>query len=170
MPLTDQGVNFERYMFIPRTLVFLTCADKVLLIKGAPTKRLWAGKYNGLGGHIEPGEDVLAAARREVQEEAGIEAADLWLAGVIAIDTNRNPGIVIFVFRGVCTSFQVSPSAEGLLEWLPQAGLESLPLVEDLPRLLPLVLSQRPAGEPFFARYAYAQDGRLSIRFSGDPA
>ena len=52
-------------MLIPRTLIFLTCRDLVLLLKGAPHKRLWANRYNGIGGHIERGEDVLTAAQRD---------------------------------------------------------------------------------------------------------
>jgi 8-oxo-dGTP diphosphatase len=51
-------------MIIPRVAVFLRRNDSYLLLKGAPTKRLWANKYNGLGGHIERGEDVLSAAKQ----------------------------------------------------------------------------------------------------------
>src|SRR5260370_42633468 len=29
------------------------------------------GKYNGLGGKLDPGEDVVAGIRREIREEAG---------------------------------------------------------------------------------------------------
>ncbi|MDP3183744.1 MAG: NUDIX domain-containing protein, partial [Anaerolineales bacterium] len=67
MPASEQGVSRDRYMLIPRTLIFLRRGDSVLLIKGAPHKRLWANKYNGVGGHLERGEDVLSAARRELQ-------------------------------------------------------------------------------------------------------
>ena len=49
MPANDQGVNLERYMLVPRTLIFLTRGDQVLLLKGAADKRLWAGLYN-VGG------------------------------------------------------------------------------------------------------------------------
>ncbi len=52
----DQRSAAGQYTVVARTLVFLTCGSKVLLLKGAPTKRLWAGKYNGIGGHLEPGE------------------------------------------------------------------------------------------------------------------
>lgn len=31
-----------------------------------------AGKYNGLGGHVEPGETVEQAVSREVEEEGGV--------------------------------------------------------------------------------------------------
>ena len=53
MPSSDQGLTNDRYTLIPRVLVFLTRGDTVLLLKGAPTKRLWAGKYNGVGGHVD---------------------------------------------------------------------------------------------------------------------
>jgi len=56
MPKSEQGVTFDRYAIIPRTLIFITREGpsglEVLLIKGAPTKRLWANRYNGVGGHV----------------------------------------------------------------------------------------------------------------------
>ena len=39
------------------------------------------GKYNGLGGKVEPDEDVVACMRREIREEAGIECDELVLRG-----------------------------------------------------------------------------------------
>src|SRR3546814_13591315 len=42
------------------------------------------GKYNGLGGKIEPDEDVLAGMRREIAEEAGIDCTALSLRGPIS--------------------------------------------------------------------------------------
>ena len=143
MPVSEQGVNRERYMLIPRTLIFLTRGEHVLLIKGAAHKRLWAGKYNGLGGHIEPGEDVLSAARRELSEEAGLTSGDLRLVGTVVIDSGENPGILLFVFRGECPQGNRALSSEGELEWLPVDNLVGLPLVEDLAVLLPRVLEHR---------------------------
>ena len=39
------------------------------------------GKYNGLGGKLEAGEDVVAGMQREIREEAGIECLHLQPAG-----------------------------------------------------------------------------------------
>ncbi len=48
--------------------------------------------YAPVGGYIEPGEDPLAAAQRELHEETGY-AADVWHAlGKYAVDGNRGAG------------------------------------------------------------------------------
>ena len=81
MPASDQGSLTGRYTLIPRTLIFLSCGNRMLLIKGAPHKRLWANLYNGIGGHVERGEDILSAARRELQEEIGMAAKEFQYLG-----------------------------------------------------------------------------------------
>jgi len=52
MPKQDQGVTPNRYAIIPRTLIFLTSGSDILLLKGAPTKHLWANRYNGMAGML----------------------------------------------------------------------------------------------------------------------
>ena len=69
MPVSDQGINRRRYTLVPRVLIFLTQGSKILLIKGAKDKQLWAGLYNGIGGHIEQGEDILSAVNRELYDK-----------------------------------------------------------------------------------------------------
>ena len=72
MPSSEQGIDVKRFSVVPRSLIFLfNDQDQVLLIKGSPEKHIWADKYNGLGGHIEPGEDILEGALRELAEESG---------------------------------------------------------------------------------------------------
>jgi 8-oxo-dGTP diphosphatase len=51
-------------------LVFIKEENRVLLIR--KKRGLGAGKINGPGGKLEPGETPLAAAIREVQEEIGV--------------------------------------------------------------------------------------------------
>jgi hypothetical protein len=41
MPKSDQGAGMQRYRVIPRTLIFVTHADQILLLKAAAQK-LWA--------------------------------------------------------------------------------------------------------------------------------
>jgi 8-oxo-dGTP diphosphatase len=166
MPKSDQGVLAKRYQIIPRVLIFLTRKKQVLLLKGAPDKRLWASQYNGIGGHIERGEDVLTAARRELKEEASLEE-EIWLCGTIMIDASEDVGIGIYVFRGEFSGLQEPVSStEGQLEWIDISHIHAIRLVEDLPALLPEVFKVQPGMPPFSASYFYDEQDRLQINFA----
>jgi len=156
----------EQYLVIPRVLVFLTRRDKVLLIKGAPAKRNWANLYNGLGGHVERGESVMEAAKREVREESGFHADHLRLCAVVAVEpSDGDRGILMFVFRGEAPDGDAIASSEGELEWISPNELTGLETVEDLPILLPIVLDLAPEEDPVWGRYWYEENGELSTAF-----
>jgi 8-oxo-dGTP diphosphatase len=171
MTRSDQGVekSAHRYKAVPRTLCFITHGDDVLLLHGSPTKRIWPGKYNGVGGHVEADEDVYSAAIREMREETGADVSDVRLRGVINVDIGQETGIILFVFTAQARGREVRPSPEGTLEWVRRDRLAALDLVEDLTRLLPHVLSMQPADPPFFARYHYDRHEQLVITFAGPP-
>ncbi|MCE1254469.1 MAG: NUDIX domain-containing protein [Anaerolineae bacterium] len=164
MPKNEQGLIKERYQVIPRTLIFLINQDKVLLIKGSPQKRLWANRYNGIGGHVERGEDIYASAGRELKEESGLECKNLWLCGSIMIDVEENTGIHLFVFKGMYTGGEIVISNEGYPEWIDQNDILNYALVEDLKTILPVVLKLKK-GEMIFARYHYDENERLVINY-----
>ena len=163
MPQSDQGVTKDRYTVIPRTAIFLRRGDSYLLLKGAPTKRLWANKYNGLGGHGERGEDVLSAAKRELFEEAGL-TADLWLCGTLIVDAGET-GICLYFFSGECLSGEPQPSKEGLAEWIPFERIGEIPVVEDLPVLLTKIHAMRRGDPPLSARSFYDEKDKLVVKF-----
>jgi 8-oxo-dGTP diphosphatase len=63
------------------TLLFVIRDGRILLIH--KKRGLGAGKINGPGGRLEPGETPLACAIREVQEELRINAKDVRWAGTL---------------------------------------------------------------------------------------
>jgi len=166
MPQSDQGVTRARYTVIPRTAIFLRREDSYLLLKGAPTKRLWANKYNGLGGHVERGEDVLTAAQRELLEETGL-TAELWLCGTLIVDAGET-GICLYLFSGECPEGEgePNPSKEGLAEWIPFERISEIPVVEDLPVLLSKIHAMKRGDPPFHARSYYDENDRLVVVFA----
>lgn len=162
--LEGQRLQPYRYNLVPRTLVFLVDGERVLLVRVAPGRGAWEGLLNGIGGHIERGEHPLASARREVQEETGLRAAELHLCGVVAIDTQEPTGIGLFVFVGRADSSEaLVESEEGRPGWFPLEKLNDLDVVEDLPRLIPRAREAYRSGRPFVGLYTFDETGDLQI-------
>ena len=166
MPKNDQEIDPQKYLVTPRTLIFIfNQQEQVLLIRGAENKRLWAGLYNGIGGHVEAGEDILESAQRELCEETGISRIPLHFCGQVMIDVKPGMGVSVFLFRGIFEGQRLVASEEGELVWVALDALEHLPLVEDLPVLIPLIAEHEPGDPVLIGKYSYGSEGELKISF-----
>lgn len=160
MGKNPQKVLEGRYQVVPRSIILLVKGDQVLLQKAAQNKKIFPGYYNGIGGHIERNEDVLAGAERELLEEAGIVCHDLRMAGSIMIDVTEFTGILLFVFTGSHTSGELRGSDEGSLHWVSIDQLDRIDVVDDIPELISHVRDFINSGKLFFGKYGYDQEGR----------
>jgi len=152
------------YTPILATLGYVLSPDRhrVLMIhRNARAGDQHLGKYNGLGGKLEPNEDVVAGMRREIHEEAGIECRDMALRGTINWPGFGKQGEDWFGFVFVVSRFSGTPFArniEGTLEWIEIGRILDLPLWEGDRHFLPLVLDDDP--RPFHGVMPY-RDGRM---------
>lgn len=164
----EQGASATdgRWLTIPRTLCFVLNGDDVLLMKRGAHRRVFPNRYNGVGGHIERDEDPLTSARREIREETGLSVTDLHLRAVYNIDAGETTGIVLFVFTARSQTRQVQPNDEGTLHWIPRGAVMSLDLVEDLPHLLPRILTGGDGAPPLFIHVSYDPNDVIVMRYA----
>lgn len=146
-----------RYVVIPRTLCFITCGGRVLLLRRAADRSLWPNRVNGIGGHVEANEDVRSAALREIAEETGLAVVDLRLREVVHICADpQRPGVMLFIFTARALTDEVRASPEGDLIWVDPQRLDGLDVMADLPALLSRVLAMGDDDPPSFVH----TDGR----------
>ena len=139
------------YTPIVATLGYLLSPDRtrVLLVhRNRRADDAHQGKYNGLGGKLEPHEDVVACIRREVREESGLECLALTLRGTISWPGFGKGGEdwFGFVFRIDAYSGEPWPqNDDGPLVWVEVGRVLELPLWEGDRHFLPLVFGDGPA-------------------------
>lgn len=87
------------------------------------------GKWNGLGGKLEPGETPEECVIREVREECGLTIKTPVLKGLLTFPAfDGFDDWYVFVY--VATAFEgaATESEEGVLKWIPDAELVHLTL------------------------------------------
>lgn len=103
--------------------------DEVLIIRrNARLDDDHYGKVNGLGGKVEIDEDVVSGARREVREEAGIEATNMSLRGTVTFSDfgpKREQWLVFVFLISAWSGEPVTENNEGSLEWADRSLLLS---------------------------------------------
>jgi 8-oxo-dGTP diphosphatase len=122
------------YTPILATLAYVMSADgaEVLVIhRNTRPDDLHYGKYNGLGGKLDAGEDVATGLRREIREEAGIETEQAVLRGTVSWPGFGKNGEDWFAFIFRIDRWSGTPftaNHEGTLEWVPLVRLHELNL------------------------------------------
>ena len=98
-------------MKIPFTICFIIIEDEILML--FRNKKPNQNKWNGVGGKLELGEDVVSSIKREILEETGLLALDLNFRGTVT--WNEESGMYVFI----CKEFQgeLLEGPEGKLEW-----------------------------------------------------
>jgi 8-oxo-dGTP diphosphatase len=123
------------------TLMFVVQGENILLIR--KKRGLGAGKMNGPGGKIEPGETPLQAVVRETQEEVGIVPLESRELGVLHFQFTSGLAIKCHVFRTEDYTGELIETDEAIPYWI---SLQSIPYDEmwaDDVHWLPHVLNNR---------------------------
>jgi 8-oxo-dGTP diphosphatase len=107
------------------TLLFVLRGDEVLLIR--KKRGLGAGKYNGPGGRLEPGETALACAVREVEEELCITPRDVEPAGELSFQFQDGYSLHAHVYRAYAFEGTPTETDEATPHWFP---IDALPFDE----------------------------------------
>lgn len=163
MQWTEQGtIANHRYTVVPRSLILITHGNDLLLLRGAPDKRLWPNRLNGIGGHLEADEGLIESARREIREETGLEVAQLALRGLIHIGGQPpDPGVLLLVFTARALSREAQGSPEGTLEWHALDALPYAEMVDDLPLLLSRLFGPEASPGLLFGHYQVDAQGTM---------
>ena len=107
------------------TLCFLIHDEKILLIR--KKRGLGAGKINGPGGRIEPGEEPHECAVRETSEEVGLTPLDVQNRGELHFQFADGYSLHCTVFVSNEYTGELVETDEALPIWTP---LESIPYEE----------------------------------------
>ncbi|TSC79843.1 MAG: 7,8-dihydro-8-oxoguanine triphosphatase [Parcubacteria group bacterium Gr01-1014_29] len=122
------------------TLCLVYTKDKILL--GMKKRGFGMGRWNGFGGKIEKGESIADAAKRELQEEAGIVPHDLQRRGILNFTFMGDPVLLeVHVFSANSFSGEPAESNEMSPQWFSHADIPYDAMWPDDQYWLPKVLA-----------------------------
>ena len=156
-------VDWERWEPRDRaTLMFVIDGEQVLLIR--KKRGLGAGKINGPGGRIEPGESPLECAVREVKEEVGLDVRSPRKCGEHHFQFTDGYSLHVHVFVSDDFSGEPIETDEALPFWVSRDALPYDEMWEDDRLWVPHML----AGRPFVGWYLFDGDAMVDYRLDVD--
>jgi len=140
------------------TLCYLKMDGKTLMIHRIKKENdMHHGKWNGLGGKLNPGESPEDCVIREVREESGLIIRDPLLKGFLTFPRFANDeDWYAFVYVARKIEGQLIESEEGVLKWIDDEHLLNLDLWEGDLIFLPWL--ERPG--IFSGKFIY-REGKL---------
>jgi 8-oxo-dGTP diphosphatase len=158
-------VNWDRWTPTERaTLLFVIRDDCILLIH--KKKGLGAGKINGPGGRIEPGEKPEQAAVREVQEELLVTPTGVEKAGELMFQFVDGFSIHGYVFTARECEGVPQETSEATPMWVPLQKIPYDRMWADDRIWIPWML----AGKKFLGRFIFDNDTMLDSEIMPWPA
>ena len=139
------------------TLLFVIKGDQVLLI--VKKRGLGAGKINGPGGRLEPGETPRQCAIREVQEEVGVTPRHIRHCGLHRFQFTDGYRLLVDVFAADDCDGDPIETDEALPMWVPTTAIPYERMWADDRHWIPMML----AGTPFTGRYVFDGDTMLDM-------
>lgn len=139
-------------------LCFIIKNRAILLIR--KKRGLGAGKINGPGGKIEPGETARSAAIRETREEIGVTPLDLEERGVLRFQFLHGYSLICTVFVACDYEGELLETAEAVPMWVPVGDIPFEEMWEDDRHWMPHLI----AGESFEGWFEFDGDRMLSRR------
>lgn len=141
------------------TLCYVRKRGRTLMLHRVKKKEdIHEGKWNGLGGKLEPGESPEECVVREIREEAGLRIKKPRLKGFLTFpEFAKGEDWYVFVFTASDFTGRLIDSPEGDLRWVPDRDLLKLNLWDGDRFFLPLL---RRRGQ-FSGKFRY-HGGRLT--------
>jgi 8-oxo-dGTP diphosphatase len=147
--------------WLPReraNLCFIVKDQHVLLIR--KKRGLGAGKINGPGGKLEPGETALEAAIRETQEEIGVTPLHIEERGVLNFQFVDGYSLHCTVFIARDHEGEPIETVEATPMWIPIEAIPYDDMWEDDRHWLPQAID----GQGFDAWFEFDGEKMLSHR------
>ena len=136
-------------------LCFIVKDGRILLIH--KKRGLGAGKINGPGGKLEPGETALESAIRETREEVGVTPLEIEECGVLHFQFTDGYSLLCTVFLARDFDGELMETDEAIPIWFPTDAIPFDEMWEDDRHWLPQVI----AGQSFKAWFLFDADRML---------
>lgn len=114
------------------TLCYVRAQGRTLLLHRVKrADDVHRGKWNGLGGKMEPGETPEEGVIREVKEESGLVLSAPRLRGILTFPQfNQNFHEYTFLFTADRFEGEIGECDEGELRWIADVEVSGLPMWE----------------------------------------